>query len=109
MVSPELGELSHEVLQCCRVIRSFRHKGLSELFANGNSRRVFQAHQSRILRLLHVLNASVRPWDMSIPSCHFHQLHGSETRYSVRASGNWRLTFGWDESDAIQVDLEDYH
>jgi len=24
-------------------------------------------------------------------------------------SGNWRITFGWDEADAIDVDLEDYH
>jgi proteic killer suppression protein len=22
---------------------------------------------------------------------------------------NWRLTFGWDGEDAIEVDLEDYH
>jgi proteic killer suppression protein len=25
------------------------------------------------------------------------------------ASGNWRVTFGWIEGDAIDVDLEDYH
>jgi plasmid maintenance system killer protein len=25
------------------------------------------------------------------------------------ASGNWRITFGWTEGDAIDVDLEDYH
>jgi toxin HigB-1 len=25
------------------------------------------------------------------------------------AGGNWRITFGWIEGDAIDVDLEDYH
>jgi proteic killer suppression protein len=30
-------------------------------------------------------------------------------RYAVSASGNWRVTFGWIEGDAIDVDLEDYH
>jgi toxin HigB-1 len=30
-------------------------------------------------------------------------------RYAVDASGNWRITFGWDGDDAIDVDLEDYH
>jgi proteic killer suppression protein len=30
-------------------------------------------------------------------------------RYAVDASGNWRLTFGWDGNDPIEVDLEDYH
>ena len=22
---------------------------------------------------------------------------------------NWRITFGWDSEDAVDVDLEDYH
>jgi hypothetical protein len=30
-------------------------------------------------------------------------------RRTVSASGNWRITFGWIEGDAIDVDLEDYH
>jgi toxin HigB-1 len=29
-------------------------------------------------------------------------------RFAVDASGNWRITFGWTEGDAIDVDLEDY-
>jgi proteic killer suppression protein len=24
-------------------------------------------------------------------------------------SRNWRLTFGWDGQDAVELDLEDYH
>jgi plasmid maintenance system killer protein len=24
-------------------------------------------------------------------------------------SGNWRVTFGWIEGDAVDIDLEDYH
>jgi proteic killer suppression protein len=30
-------------------------------------------------------------------------------RYSVWVSGEWRITFGWDGDDAVDVDLEDYH
>jgi len=30
-------------------------------------------------------------------------------RYAVDATANWRLTFGWEGDDAIEVDLEDYH
>lgn len=30
-------------------------------------------------------------------------------RYSVRVTGNWRLTFAWEDGDAVAVDLEDYH
>jgi hypothetical protein len=30
-------------------------------------------------------------------------------RHAVNASGNWRITFGRLEGDAIDVNLEDYH
>jgi proteic killer suppression protein len=32
-----------------------------------------------------------------------------KSRPGGQASGNWRITFGWTEGDAIDVDLEDYH
>ncbi|MFL6856321.1 MAG: hypothetical protein ACJ8EB_00270 [Allosphingosinicella sp.] len=36
-------------------------------------------------------------------------LKGRPRRYAVDASGNYRMTFGFREQDAINVDLEDYH
>jgi proteic killer suppression protein len=45
---------------------------------------------------------------MNLPGLHFHGLQG-EPRWSVRVTANWRVTFGWGEADAIDVDLEDYH
>jgi proteic killer suppression protein len=54
------------------------------------------------------LDAAASPIDMHLPGFHFHRLRGKPLRYSVRVTANWRLTFAWDESDAIQVDLEDY-
>ena len=47
---------------------------------------------------------------MDMPGYRFHQLKGtSKKRYAVDASGNWRVTFGWNGEDAVDVDLEDYH
>ncbi len=47
---------------------------------------------------------------MNIPGYRFHHLRGDQKgRYAVEASGNWRITFGWDGEDAIDVDLEDCH
>jgi len=41
---------------------------------------------------------------------YFHALKGQEKgRFSVRVTGNFRMTFGWDGEDAIDLDLEDYH
>ena len=47
---------------------------------------------------------------MNIPGLRFHALKGRDKeRYAVWASGNYRITFGWEGEDAINVDLEDYH
>ena len=51
-----------------------------------------------------------KPGDLNIPGFDFHRLKGAQKdRYSVSASGNWRVTFGWSGEDAIEIDLEDYH
>jgi proteic killer suppression protein len=60
--------------------------------------------------ILDRLEASVQPSDMRLPGLGFHQLSGNNKgRYAVSVSANWRITFGWEETDAIQVDFEDYH
>lgn len=91
------------------MIRSFRHKGLKELFERGRSNKVGSTLQARTLRRLDRLHAAVRPEDMNLPGFYFHRLHGRPARFSVRVTGNWRLTFAWDGLDAVNVDLEDYH
>ena len=45
---------------------------------------------------------------MNLPGFYFHGLKG-EDRWSVRVTANWRLTFAWEDKDAVDVDLEDYH
>lgn len=60
--------------------------------------------------MLVVLNAARAPEDLNLPGYRFHALKGeAKGRYAVDASGNWRITFGFDGEDAIDVDLEDYH
>src|ERR1700683_4432875 len=86
------------------MIRSFRNKGLERFFATGDGRRL------RCKIRLRALDDTSRPEDMNLPGFRFHALVGRDKgRYAVNASGNWRITFGWMESDAIDVDLEDYH
>lgn len=47
---------------------------------------------------------------MNLPGLRFHPLKGADRgRYALDVSGNWRITFGWDQTDATDVDLEDYH
>lgn len=47
---------------------------------------------------------------MNLPGLKFHALRGDQRgRFALSASGNWRITFGWQGKDAVEVDLEDYH
>jgi proteic killer suppression protein len=56
------------------------------------------------------LNASTSPQDMALPGLFLHPLKGSrEGFWSVRVSGNWRVTFRFEGMDAEDVDYEDYH
>jgi proteic killer suppression protein len=92
------------------MIGSFRNRGLREFFVDENPRRLSVQNLKRIRHLLLALDAAGRPEDMNLPGFRFHPLRGKDAgRYAVDASGNWRLTFGWSDQRAVDVDLEDYH
>jgi toxin HigB-1 len=91
------------------VIRSFRHRGLRDFWETGSSRRVDAKLSARIERRLFALNQAKRPEDMNIPGFDFHRLQGKPIRYTVHVNGPWCITFEWDETDAVRVDLEQYH
>jgi proteic killer suppression protein len=47
---------------------------------------------------------------MNAPGWKLHPLYGDlQDHWSVTVSGNWRLTFRFEEEDAILVDYQDYH
>lgn len=100
--------MSHTVLQY-RMIRSFRHKGLAELFGSGTSAKLDATLRERIVRRLDALNAAGTPGDMNLPGFDFHALRGKPKRYSVHVNGPWCITFEFAEGDAWRVDLEQYH
>ncbi|MCA9200271.1 MAG: type II toxin-antitoxin system RelE/ParE family toxin [Planctomycetales bacterium] len=89
-------------------ISSFRHKGLKELFIKGTTRHIGKRYHATLLMLLDVLDAID-----SLDDCHgvrgFHPLLGKRSgSYSMIVSGNYRLTFGYDGEDVIDLDFEDY-
>ena len=91
------------------MIKSFRHKGLKQLWETGRSGRVSADLQARALRRLDVLDSAVTPSGMNAPGFDFHPLKGGPQRYTVHVNGPWCITFGWDGTDAVEVDLEQYH
>jgi toxin HigB-1 len=91
------------------MIRSFRSKPLRKFAQDGETKRLPVDNHDRLRRLLAALDAATRQEDMNLPGFGFHGLRGKPKRYAVDANGNYRVTWGWDEPDAVDVDLEDYH
>ena len=92
------------------MIKSFRHKGLKQLFETGRSRSVSAELTRRLVRQLDFLNRATGPTDMNLPGNRLHELKGERKgTWSITVSGNWRLTFTFEGEDARDVDLEDYH
>lgn len=92
------------------MIRSFRSKALRRFAEQGDASKLSVPNVARIERILARLDAALVPEDMNLPGYRFHGLKGRDKgRFAVDASGNWRITFGWNGMDAIEVDLEDYH
>jgi proteic killer suppression protein len=92
------------------MIRSFRSKVLRRFAEAGDTSRLSVPNADRLRRILVALNGATQPQDMNLPGYRFHGLKGdAKGRFAVDASANWRITFGWDGEDAVDVDLEDYH
>ncbi|WP_428670669.1 type II toxin-antitoxin system RelE/ParE family toxin [Reyranella sp.] len=92
------------------VIRSFKSKALQRFFETGKPRGLSVQDDKRVARILRALEAASRPGDMDLPGYRFHSLTGDQKgRYSVRVTGNWRITFGWDGENVTDIDVEDYH
>ena len=93
-----------------RVIKSYRHKGLQRFAETGSKAGIRPVHAVRLRILLTALDAASGPNDMDAHGNKLHPLHGSlENHWSVWVSGNWRITFAFEQTDVILVDYLDYH
>lgn len=92
------------------MIQSFRTRALKRLWSRNDASGLTSEHRTRIEMILDRLDAATNPGDLNLPGLDFHPLRGSSKgRYAVKVSANYRITFGWDDGDAVDIDYEDYH
>jgi proteic killer suppression protein len=92
------------------VIKSFKHAGLEGFFQTGSKAGIQPAHAKKLGLRLAVLDKSIDPQGTNVPGWKLHALGGGmEGHWSVWVNGNWRITFCFEEQDAILVDYQDYH
>ncbi|MDY7034406.1 MAG: type II toxin-antitoxin system RelE/ParE family toxin [Thermodesulfobacteriota bacterium] len=92
------------------MIKKFKHKGLKKLFESGLVTGIQPQHETRLKRILALLETADTLEDMDLPGLNLHELKGNRKgTYAVKVSGNWRVTFQITDDDVIDVDYEDYH
>jgi toxin HigB-1 len=92
------------------MIASFRHRGLELFFESGNPRYLRADQVAKIRRILTALEAAAVISDVNLPGLRLHPLKGSlKDFWSMSVSGNWRIVFRFQNGEARDVDLVDYH
>jgi len=92
------------------VIRSFKHKGLAELYEAGKSRKVQPKHVARLQLILTMLNAATHAGQLNAPGLRLHPLKGKLAgHYAVWVDENFRVTFRFEGEHAAEVNYGDYH
>jgi proteic killer suppression protein len=91
----------------------FRHKGLKQLYENGNASGVEPAMADKLRKLPLALETADDPGQVSrFPGWKLHPLKGGlEGFWSLTVTGNWRLVFRYDEgtNTASDTGLIGYH
>ncbi|MEK6784669.1 MAG: type II toxin-antitoxin system RelE/ParE family toxin [Nitrospirota bacterium] len=92
------------------MIRSFQSKATESLFADEEVPR-FRAFERIARRKLLLLHRAKSLDDLRVPPGNrLEALRGNRKgQYSIRINEQWRICFLWDQGDAHDVEIVDYH
>jgi toxin HigB-1 len=93
------------------VIRSFADKRTEQLWVNGRQRRLPQDITRRAVRRLSAIDAAATVDDLRVPPGNrLHALEGDRAgQPAVSISDQWRVCFRFEDGDAYEVEVCDYH
>ncbi len=93
------------------VIRSFGDRESERVFNGKTSRRFPREIQATAFRKLVLLHAAVSVEDLrSPPGNRLERLTGDRAgQFSLRVNAQWRICFHWEDGDAYDVEIADYH
>ncbi len=92
------------------MIRSFRSKATAALFDDEDVPR-FRVFERMARRKLLILHRAKSLDDLRVPPGNrLEALKGDRKgQCSIRINGQWRICFVWNEGDACDVEIVDYH
>jgi proteic killer suppression protein len=93
------------------MIKTFADRETEKLFGRMFSRKLPQSIQLAARIKLEILDAAEVLQDLRIPpSNRLEKLSGNrEGQYSIRINDQWRICFAWQQENAYDVEIVDYH
>ena len=92
------------------MIESFKHKGLRQLFEDDNAKGVSAEHARKIRQILAALQDANTIDGLRVPTFGLHPLKGDlKGFWAITVRANWRIVFRFEDGNAVDVDLVDYH
>lgn len=93
------------------MLLSFRHKDTKKIWEGERVKRFSTEIQESARRKLRMLNNSQDLTDLLIPpSNRLERLKGNlKEFYSIRINNQWRIIFKWNNGNAEEVEIIDYH
>lgn len=92
------------------MIIHFRHRGLRRFHEQNDRRFLPAAYVPRIKLILDLLDVAPDPAHLNVPALRLHRLRGDLNGFwAVTVSANLRIIFRFEDGNATDVDLIDYH
>jgi toxin HigB-1 len=92
------------------MIQTFKNKALEKLFKEGNAKGIPKELEKKTRVRLEVIDTATMIDEINIPGYRLHELKGDrQGTWSIKVSGNWRITFTFNDNNAYDIDFEDYH
>jgi toxin HigB-1 len=93
------------------VIKSFGDKETEKIWNGYQSKKLAVEIQNVARRKLRMINNAQNITDLKVPPANrLEKLHGNlQGLYSIRINNQWRIIFEWENDNAYQVQIVDYH
>ena len=93
------------------MVKSFKDKETEKIYNQEYSKKIPEEIQYRALKKLILLNNAENESDLIVPySNHFEHLKGNrKNECSIRIDNQWRICFRFENRNAYDVGIEDYH
>lgn len=93
------------------MIKSFGDKETEKIWDGFQSRKLPSEIQNVARRKLRMINNAENINDLRIPPAnHLEKLSGNLSGfYSIRINNQWRIIFNWENDNAYEVQIIDYH